>query len=111
MLLQLPAITIGIYLFMVIIGRFPQCFNYPVPVTPENRPRMEAITISMLIWMRTELVCFFSAIQWSMIHLATGAKQGFLVFIEPMGVAIILGTVCYFFFATYSAGKSCKSSF
>ena len=57
-LFLLPAIALVLYCGMTLVARYPSVFNYPVRVTPANRPRLEEITISLLTWIKVEMVCF-----------------------------------------------------
>ncbi len=55
-LLLLPAVALAIYLGMTVVSKFPSAFNYPVRVTPENRPRLQALTLQMIAWLKTEMI-------------------------------------------------------
>jgi hypothetical protein len=59
----LPLVAIGIYALMTAVSRRPAAFNFPVRVTPRTRPRLEALAVEMIGWLKAEVVCLFAWIQ------------------------------------------------
>jgi Domain of unknown function (DUF1648) len=59
----LPLVAIGIYALMTVVARRPSAFNFPVRVTPRTRPRLEALAVEMIAWLKAEVVCLFAWIQ------------------------------------------------
>src|ERR1700760_4703615 len=51
MLLLLPLISLALYLLMTFISRRPASFNYPAPVTAQNRNRLHRLAVEMLAWL------------------------------------------------------------
>ena len=62
------------YVGMTVVARYPATFNYPARVTAENRPRLEALAIQMIGWLKTEIVCLFAWIQWTIVESARGGR-------------------------------------
>jgi hypothetical protein len=54
-----------------VVARFPSAFNFPVGVTAENRPLLEALTLDMIAWLKMEMVCLFDLD--SVVHHRSGA--------------------------------------
>jgi uncharacterized membrane protein len=53
----LPVVGAGLFLIVSIVSMFPGSFNFPVRSTPASRPRMEALTLRMMAWVKLELSC------------------------------------------------------
>lgn len=92
-LLLLPAVTIGLYLLLTVLSRFPQAFNYPLEVTAENRPRLEAIALGMIGWLKAELTWTFAYIEWTTIRQAQGLASGLGWGFLPVSLGVVLATV------------------
>jgi len=93
MLLMLPVIVLAVYGLMTLVAQFPSTFNYPVRVTAENRARLEELSLQMISWLKVEIVCLFTFIQWFIIQ---SARQGTLTMsplVVPLCIATIFATV------------------
>lgn len=91
-LLLLPAAAVSLYLLITLVSQFPGSFNFPVRVTTENRPRLEALARQTILSLKVELVCLFAWIQWSIID---GARQGTFSlspWLVPLPLAAIVAT-------------------
>lgn len=104
-LLTLPAVALGVYLLLTVTARFPSTFNYPVEVTAENRPRLEALTVDLLAWLKTEIVCLSAAITWVWMQAVRHSGQKF----SPLWVLVFAGavlvTVAGYFWAMFRAAR------
>ncbi len=107
----LPVVAAAIYLFLTLVTRFPASFNYPVEVTAENRPRLEALALEMIAWLKTEIVCLFAWIQWVIIEMARRGR-GDLSFLAllPVFLVTIFGTVAWFIVAMRRTARSGSGS-
>jgi uncharacterized membrane protein len=88
-----PVVALVLYLGMTIVGRIPSAFNYPVRVTAENRPRLEALTLQMIAWLKTEIVCLFAWIQWTIVDSARQGRLNMSPLQMPLFVLAILATI------------------
>jgi uncharacterized membrane protein len=95
----LPAIGIGVYLVISLVALFPASFNYPVRVTPANRPRLQALTLLMIAWIKFELAGLFLYIQWSIIQSVRDGRMAISPFIVPISIGAIFATVAIFIVA------------
>jgi uncharacterized membrane protein len=109
-LLLFPAVAATIYLAMTILARFPSTFSYPVTVTTENRPRLQKLTLSMVAWLKVELVCLFAWIQWSIVAAARHGHSGLSLALIPVSILVILGTVVWFIVALLRAGQAAAAA-
>jgi uncharacterized membrane protein len=96
--LLLPAIAFALDGLLTVLSFFPQIFNYPVPVTDANRPRLQAATLSLLGWLKVEIVGLFAYLTWNTIHVAMGLSSGlgwaFLpLMLGAVGVTVAISVV------------------
>ncbi len=106
MLWLLPAISLTLYLLMTWVARHPAAFNFPVRITPSNRPRLEAIALSMTAWVKAELVSFFALIQWTLIRAARHPYRGISALPMPLLLGMVFLTVGLHFAAIFRAGRA-----
>jgi len=101
----LPLLSLALFLFLTAIARIPSMFNYPVKVTEANRDRLQSLTIDLLTWIRTEIVCIFALAQWMASHLARQPETATysLVIFAPLGM--LLATVAWYIVAMLREGR------
>ncbi len=104
-LLLLPAVALAFYLLITLVSQFPSAFNYPVRVTAENRPRLQARALEMIAWLKTELVCLFTWIQGSTIEAAQRGHGGLPPALLPVSLVTVFGTVAWHIVAMFRAGR------
>jgi uncharacterized membrane protein len=105
MLPLLPAVAVAIYLLITLVARFPSAFNYPVPVTAENRLRLQALALDMIAWLKMEIVCLFAWMQWATIQAARQPQRGFPAALMPGTLLAVFATIAWFFAAMFRAGR------
>ena len=64
----LPFVALVLYLFISIVAAFSSMANYPGNVTPENRPRIEELTLGLISWIKAELVAMFGCFQLTLLE-------------------------------------------
>jgi uncharacterized membrane protein len=101
----LPIVGAGLYLIISVVGLFPASFNFPVRSTPVNRPRMEALTLLMMAWVKMELCCLFLTIQWSIIQSVRGGNAALSPAIMPLFLAVVFVTVAGHGIAVFRAAR------
>ena len=106
MLWLFPAVAVGIYLLITLVARFPATFNYPVQVTAENRPRLEALTLRMIAWMKAEILCLFAWIQWMIVAATRQGHTGLSAALMPVCIVVIFSTVGWHIVAMRRAAKA-----
>jgi uncharacterized membrane protein len=105
MLWLLPIIATCAVALMTVIGFYPQTFNYPVRVTPANRPRLEAITLGMIAWLQAELAGLFLWIQYVIIRSERTSRNNLSGGLLALAVVAILATVAAHLIATVRAAR------
>lgn len=101
-----PIVAVGIYLLMTVVVRFPSAFSYPVPVTAENRPRLEALNLSLIAWMKAEILCLFAWIQWMIVVAAREGHNGLPPVLIPVFIVVIFATVGWHIVTMRRAAKA-----
>ena len=92
----LPIIGIVLYAGLSALQRVPHIFNFPVAVTEANAPRLYRAGVSMIRWLKVEIVAMFGVLQWETVQVAIGAEQSMPNTLVLCFVALILGTVGVF---------------
>ena len=90
-LFLLPAVTITLYTMLTVLSFFPQTFNYPVRATDANRSRLYALGVSLLGWLKAELVWIFAYLCTSSIAVAEGRAAG----LSPAFLVVALGVTAF----------------
>jgi hypothetical protein len=92
------AAPVGLYLFLSLMKtRLLEASNYPVEVTDENRDRLEALNLDLIAWIKTEMVCLFAWIQWSVLQAARHPERGFAAIPQLIALlVVILATALWF---------------
>ena len=105
MLLLLPAVAVFIYLLFTVVTRFPSAFNYPVRVTTQNRSQLQALALDMIAWLKVELVCLFTWIQWATIEGARHPRQGLPGLLMPIALVAVFATIAWHIVAMFRAAQ------
>ena len=95
MLLLLPLISLGLYAMMTFLSRRPASFNYPAPVTAQNRARMHQLATGMLAWLKAEVLVLFALIQFFAIRTARVAANVLPRWLMPVGLVLIFAAVLW----------------
>jgi uncharacterized membrane protein len=93
MLWLLPIMATVIYLLMTVVARFPSAFNFPVRVTRQNRPRLEALALAMIAWLRAEVVCLFAWIQYTTLEFARQGQGRLSPWFLPLSLVAVFLTI------------------
>lgn len=94
MLLLFPVIAGLLYLLFTWVDRHPSAFNYPVRVTRENQPRLQAVALSMTAWLKAEVLCLFAWVQIAAIEAArSGSGPHWLAALMPVFLGVVFGTI------------------
>lgn len=109
-LLLLPAMAVGLYLLITITAQFPAAFKFPVPVTAENRQRLEALTLRMIAWIKIELVCLFTWIQWFILSAVRQGHGTLSPVLVPLFLIAIFATVGWHIIAVFRAEQAGSSA-
>ncbi|MGE5422668.1 MAG: DUF1648 domain-containing protein [Ignavibacteriales bacterium] len=87
-LLTLPVLGLLLFALIIILGRFPHTYNYPVKITKENAPIQYQMGRTLLIWFGACIPWLFVYIVWTMVQTALGLKNGLNIWL--MSTTILL---------------------
>ena len=104
-LLLLPAVAAGLYLLISVVALFPAAFNYPVRVTVENRARLQSLTLQMIAWLKAELVCLFTWIQWLILKFVREGHGRLSPLAMGLFLAAVFGTLGWHMMAIFRAAR------
>jgi uncharacterized membrane protein len=104
MLWPLPVVATVIYLLMGLVAGHPAAFNFPMRVAPGSRLQLEAIALSMISWLRAEVVCLFAWIQYQTIQLARRGAGELPALFLPVVLVVVFGTITWHIAAMRRAG-------
>jgi len=93
MLWLLPIIAAFVFALMTLASLFPQSFHYPVPTTPATLPRLQAISLSMVAWLRAEVTGLLLWIQCVIIRAARDGEDRLSPLSMPLVTGIIFATI------------------
>ncbi len=102
-LLVLPATALILYLVLSVVVRFPEYFNFPVPVNDSNRQALRDLAINMIGWLKAEVMCIFAWLMFAAIATAEGHSPGLGAVFAPLILGVIAATIalfCYRMFQT-----------
>jgi uncharacterized membrane protein len=64
----LPFLAFVLYIFISVVAAFSSMAKFPGNVTPENRPRIEELSLGLISWIKLELVGIFTCLQMTLIE-------------------------------------------
>lgn len=73
----------------------PHIDNYPVDLSAEEAPRLYAIGVSLLIWVKLQVVALFALLSWRQIEVALDRTSALEAWIAPAVVTLNLATVAF----------------
>ncbi len=91
------------FFLLKIVSRRPHTFNYPIAITPENAAVQYRLALSMMYWLRAEMIWLFTLIQWQIIVAATSPGYGFNTLIILLPLVIVSCTVGIYFWSSWQA--------
>jgi uncharacterized membrane protein len=102
----LPIVGTGLYLLMTALSgiRFRR-YNLPVRVTEANLPFIQEQTSVMLAWIKFEMICLFTFLQWSIIQAARTAEFRLSPLLIPVFLVVIFSTVGWHLVAIIRGAK------
>jgi uncharacterized membrane protein len=96
MVLLVVGFSIGIYILLLLVQRFPHRMNLPRRVGDPDRPRVEALGVEMIAWLRLELAWTFAYIIWAVVQVGTRQSDGLGTGFTYISIGAVFGTVVWF---------------
>jgi uncharacterized membrane protein len=104
-LLILPGVAAVLYLLISLVSLFPGAFNFPVRVTARNRPRLEALALQMITFIKVELVFLFAWIQSAVIDAVRQNRLGLPSMVAPVFIGVVFATAIAHVIAMFRAAQ------
>ncbi len=90
----LPVVAAGLYMLLTVLGSIRyRRYNLPVAVTEANLPFIQEQTILMVAWIKCEILCLFTYLQWSIIESARNGRFRLSPLLIPGFLVVIFSTV------------------
>lgn len=105
-LLAMPVLAAVLYVLMTVVARFPGEFNFPVRVTPANRPRLEALALEMIAWLKAEVLGLFAWVQDMTVTSARRGEAHLSSWFMPVTLVLVFATIGWYVAAMRRAGKA-----
>ena len=97
MVLLIAGFSIGMYFLLFLVQRYPHRMNLPRPVGDPDRPRVEALGVEMIGWLRLELAWTFAYILWAVVQVGTQQREGLGAGFTYISVGAVFGTIAWFY--------------
>ena len=90
----LPVVATGLYLLLTVLGSIRyRRYNLPVRITEANLPFIQDQTILMVAWIKSEVLCLFVYLQWSILRSARDGAFRLSPLLIPVVLVVIFSTV------------------
>ncbi len=95
-LILMPALMLILYVGLSLLRKIPHRFNYLKPITETNAVYQYRTSLQLLSWIKVEIVLLFGYIQWSIIRNAEDLASGIGLWLLPVALVVIFGTIIYY---------------
>src|SRR5688572_5322151 len=86
----IPVLGTAMYVFLTVLNRFPQKFNFPVPITEANARTQYMLARQLVSAVKASTLCTFAYITWARIQVAMELRDGLGSSFLPTVVPITL---------------------
>jgi uncharacterized membrane protein len=104
-ILTLPLIATALFVVLTILNKFPQIFNYPVTITPDNAIRQYTYATRLIRYLKFIIVVIFGLIIFYTSRTVNGQTIGSGVWFLPLILALIFIPLIYFVLKSYKTVK------
>lgn len=102
----IPIIGVFMFIFMTIIGKMPDKFNYMVKITEDNAKDQYTFATKMIRFLNTFITAIFCYLTWSSIQIAFGNQKGLSTGIMLLFMTVIFATTGYSLFRNSKSSQS-----
>jgi len=89
----LPVTGLFMWLLLTVLEAFPQVYNFPVKITPENIVTQYRMATRLIRILKSVILIIFSFISFQTIKTATGGASGLGKAFLPVFLLIIFGVI------------------
>ncbi len=105
MLWLLPIIAGIIFALMTAVARYPGAFHFPGRTHPAARMQMEAMALSMIGWLKAEVMGLFAWVQGQTLRLARSGEGTLPFLFLPAVLVVVFGTIAWHVAAMRRLGR------
>ena len=98
-----PVMCVGLYALLTHVSTRPETFNYPVPITPENKAKQYELALLLMSTLKAEMVWLLAYIELKTIRIAHEKENGLGAAFLPVFLVILLATTGLFIHLAYLA--------
>lgn len=102
-ILILPTTSLLLYVMLTIVSQYPHKFNYPWPITAQNAREQYRLALSLMAWLKVEVIILFAFLEWTTIRTALGQATGLGIAFLPFVLVALFGPVGLYFYYAYRA--------
>ncbi|MGX1901925.1 uncharacterized protein DUF1648 [Thermolongibacillus altinsuensis] len=95
-ILVLPFVGLGIFILTTLLSQIPNAFNDPDRVTEEQKQRLYIHGRICMSFLQTQIIYFLLYGVWQTAQVALGKASGLGIYVLPIFLFIIFGTIIYF---------------
>lgn len=99
----LPGLGLLLYFGLSILNKYPNIFNYPQKITPENARAQYKIATRLIRLLNTTIVWIFCYLSFSTIQSALGHQSGPGKYFTLVFLVLILGPISIYLFISARA--------
>lgn len=92
----LAALGLALYIFMTLVNRRPEKFNYLVEITPENASNQYTLVTKVIRILKAFVMLLFSFLIWRNIGILMGKTQVQSIWLLPVVMAVTLGATFFY---------------
>lgn len=102
----LPATGLFIWLLLTVIEAFPQVYNFPVKITPENIVTQYRMATRLIRILKAVILIIFSFISFQTMKTATGGASGLGKAFLPVFLLITFGLIIIYMVKSFNNRQS-----
>jgi len=106
MLWLIPIVGSVIYLLMTLVARFPGAFQFPLRTLPAGGRQLEVLALSMIAWLKAEVVCLFAWIQYETINIVRQGQGRLSPLFVPLLLVAVFWTIGWHMAAMRRAARA-----
>ena len=99
----LPVIGTISAVFLYLLSRYPQLYNYPVALTEQNIRAQYQNSRSAILWMGAEIACLVAYSEFGIAQVSLGKAQGFGTGFLPIFLLVLVGSGAIHIYKAYKA--------
>ena len=95
-MLMLPILSVGLYVMLTLLERFPRIYNFPVEINELNAAFMYQVARELMVVLKTVIVAVFAYIDFGTVETAKGVWKGLGFWNLPVFIVLLLGSTIYY---------------